>query len=208
MPAITTSRSRLVPAIAAALAAAALVPAGAAAATTTFGSSLDHAPANAGSTCAEDGVSGPALCTHVGSFYPGFSGRAQSPVNGTVEQLRLRPAGPITFRAEIVNVRHLSADHQSGQAQAVVRSRQISVPGPTQAQIDNGDFPVVTVNVHLKVKRGQELAIDTTSNTAEYCSDGTPGQLLFDPVLSLGHGFSSSQGTDDCLLLFQAVVKH
>ena len=208
MSTITPSCSRFIPGVAAALAAVALVPAGAAAATTTFGSSLDHAPANAGSTCAQDGVSGPALCTHVGSFYPGFSGRAQSPVNGTVKHLKLRPAGPITFRAEIVNVRHLSSNDRSGQAREVVRSRQISVPGPTQNQIDNGDFPVVTVNVNLKVKKGQELAIDTTSNTAEYCSDGTPGQLLFDPVLSLGHGFRSSQGTDDCLLLFQAVVKH
>ncbi len=208
MSAIATSRSRFIPAVAAAFAAAALVPAGAAAATATFGSSLDHAPANAGSTCAQDGVSGSALCTHVGSFYPGFSGRAQSPVSGTVVHLRLRPAGPITFRAEIVNVRHVSSNHQSGQAQAAVQSRQISIPGPTQDEIDNGDFPVVTVNVDLKVRKGQELAINTTSNTAEYCSDGTPGQLLFDPVLSLGHGFSSSQGIDGCLLLVQAVVRH
>ena len=49
--------------------------------------------------------------------------------------------------------------------------------------MDNGIYPVVTVKVSLKVKKGQEIAIDTASNTAEYCSDGTPGQLLYDPVL-------------------------
>jgi hypothetical protein len=43
--------------------------------------------------------------------------------------------------------------------------------------MDNGVYPVVTVKVSLKVKKGQEIAIDTDSNTAEYCSDGTPGQL-------------------------------
>ena len=47
-----------------------------------FGSSLDHSPANAGSTCAQDGVHGGALCTHVGSYYPGFSGHAKAPGTG------------------------------------------------------------------------------------------------------------------------------
>jgi hypothetical protein len=82
------------------------------------------------------------------------------------------------------------------------------VPGPTQDQMDNGDHPIVKVSVHLKVQKGQELAIDTTSNTAEYRSDGTPGQLLFDPILRVGHGFHASHGVDDCMMLIQAVVKH
>ena len=46
-------------------------------------------------------------------------------------------------------------------------------------------------------------------SNVEYCSDGTPGQLtFFNPILALGDGFRSSQGTDDCLLLVQAVIKH
>jgi hypothetical protein len=80
--------------------------------------------------------------------------------------------------------------------------------GPTQDQLDNSVYPVVTVKVSLKVKRGQEIAIDTDSNTAEYCSDGTPGQLLFDPVLSIGQSFRNSNGVDGCLMLVQAEVKH
>jgi hypothetical protein len=58
----------------------------------------------------------------------------------------------------------------------------------------------------MAVRKGQELAVNTTSNTAEYCSDGTPGQLLFDPVL--GATFSSSAGVDGCLMLVQAVVRY
>jgi hypothetical protein len=196
----------LIPALAAA--ALAIAPAAATAQTSTFGSSLDHTPANAGSTCAEDGVgTNPlAMCTHVGSDYPGFSGHAQAKMNGTVTQLKIRPQGPMTFTAEVVAVRNVSSDFRTGQAQATQRSRQITVTGPTQDQADNGIYPVQSVSVHMKVRKGQELAINTASNTAEYCSDGTPGQLLFQPVLAPNHPFQTNAGVDDCLMLIQAVV--
>ena len=93
-------RSRFIPTLAATMGALALIPAGASASTTWFGSSLNHDPANAGSTCADNGVMGPSLCTHVGSYYPGFSGRATSPANGTIIAFKVRAAGPMrmTFR--------------------------------------------------------------------------------------------------------------
>jgi hypothetical protein len=72
-----TRRSALA-ALTTAAAAAALVPAGASAATTSFGSSLNHEPANAGQTCTDLGLLAP-KCTHVGSYYPGSSGRASAP---------------------------------------------------------------------------------------------------------------------------------
>jgi hypothetical protein len=203
------SKSRLSGTVAAVLGAAAIAPAGALASKTWFGSSLDHTPANAGSSCSDDGVGMPGdICTHVGSDYPGFSGRVKSRATGTIVALKVRPQGPMTFVAKVVNVRRLSSNLHSGQAQATAKSRKITVAGPTQSQMDNSDYPVDTFTVKMKVKKGQEIAIDTDSNTAEYCSDGTPGQLLFDPVLSIGHGFVSSQGVDGCLMLVQAVVKH
>ena len=196
---------RIVSALASTVIAFALVPAGASAATTWFGSSLNHSPANAGSTCAENGVMGPALCTHVGSYYPGNSGRATAPVSGTITKIRLLAQGPATMVFKVVQVRHLSSNHKHGQAQAIVKSRTIHVQGATDS---NGDAVIESFNVHLKVKKGQELAVDTTSNTAEYCSDGTPGQLLFDPILALGHGFRSNGGVDGCLMLIQGVITH
>ena len=186
--------------------------AGAAAAsakTTWFGSSLNHTPANAGSTCSEDGVGQPGdVCTHVGSDYPGTSGRAAAPVSGTITQLKVRPQGPLTFVPEVVSVRRVASDFQTGQAKATARGHRISLPGPTQDQQSNGTYPVVKVSVKLKVKKGQEIAINTASNTAEYCSDGTPGQLLFDPVLATGSPFRTSAGVDGCLMLVQAKIKH
>jgi hypothetical protein len=202
-----TRSSRSVTVLAVAFGAIALAPAAASASITYFGSNLNHTPANSGSTCAEDGVMGASLCTHVGSFYPGNSGRAQSPVNGTIVAIQTLPAGPMTMTVKLVNVRHLAADHKSAQAAAVAKSKTIDVPGPTADEISIGDIPIETFFVQMKVKKGQELAIDTTSNTAEYCSDGTPGQLLYDPVLSLGHAFRPSQGVDGCLMLIRAVVE-
>ncbi len=161
-----------------------------------FGSSLDHSPANAGNTCAENGVQGGAKCTHVGSYYPGFSGHAKAPQNGTVTAIRLRAEGPAKLHILIVSVRNVSSDHKSGQAKVVVN-------GPTLHPVGTGgveQFPV-----QLAVKKGQELAVTTTSNTAEYCSDGTPGQLLFDPPL--GSTLTNSNGVDGCLMLVQAVMK-
>lgn len=202
------TRHRLLGTIVATLGAVALVPAGASAATAWFGSSLNHDPANAGNTCADNGVTGLALCTHVGSYYPGTSGRAQAPVNGTITAFRVQAEGPTTLTFRLVTVRNLAADEQSGQAKTVVQGPTVQVQGPTQAQSDNGTYPIETFHVHLKVKKGQELAVDTTSNTAEYCSDGTPGQLLFDPRLNLGQSFRNSNGVDNCLMLVQAVVQH
>ena len=161
-----------------------------------FGSSLDHSPANAGNTCAENGVQGEAKCTHVGSYYPGFSGQAQAPQNGTVTAIKLRAEGPAKLHILIVSVRNVSSDHKSGQAKVVVN-------GPTIHAVGTGGVEKFPVN--LAVKKGQELAVNTTSNTAEYCSDGTPGQLLFDPPL--GSTFTNSKGVDGCLMLIQAVMK-
>ncbi len=210
MSSITRSfrRPRFISVLAASAAALAMVPAGASAATTWFGSSLNHDPANAGNTCADNGVMGPALCTHVGSYYPGFSGRARATVTGTIIAIRVRAEGPMTMKVKVVRVRNVSSDHMHGQATAVAQSRTLAVQGPTQTDIDNGTFRNETFGVHLHVQKGQEIAIDTTSNTAEYCSDGTPGQLLFDPTLAIGQPFRSSAGTDNCLMLVQAIVKH
>jgi hypothetical protein len=197
MPSITrTSRVRLASAVVLASGAVAAVPAAASAHTSYFGSSLDHSPANAGSTCAQDGVSGGSLCTHVGSYYPGFSGHARASVNGTITAIKLRAQAPGTLQVLIVAVRDVSSTHMWGQAKMVVK-------GPTLHPVGTGR--VEAFPVHIKVKKGEELAVNTKSNTAEYCSDGTPGQLLFDPVL--GTSFSSSKGVDGCLMLVQAVVK-
>jgi hypothetical protein len=208
---LTTSTSlrfrRLAAGLAAAATAVAMVPA-AASATTWFGSSLNHDPANAGASCVADDTVPSPLCTHVGSYYPGTSGRVKAPFNGTVTALRIRAEGPTSLRFHLVRVRNLSSDHRSGQAKVVATSRTLQAQGPSSTDLDNGVYPVETFAVHLNVHQGDEVAVDTTNNTAEYCSDGTPGQLTFNPPLQAGAGFRASTGVDDCLLLVQAVENH
>jgi len=205
----TPRRARLIAALAAALTAVAMVPAGASAATTWFGSSLNHDPANAGSSCDPNNLDSPPFCTHVGSFYPGFSGRAKATANGTIVKIRVRAQGPMTMKFKLVRVRNLASDEQSGQVKVIAVGRTLNVSGPSQADVNNGVYPIQSFRVHIKVHKGDELAIDTNNNQAEYCSDGTPGQLtFFNPILSLGDGFQRSQGVDTCLLLVQAVINH
>jgi hypothetical protein len=202
-------RTRFVTALAATLTAAAMIPAGASAATTFFGSSLNHEPANAGSSCDQNNLDNQVFCTHVGSFYPGTSGRAQAGATGTITKIRVRAAGPMTLRFKVVKVRSLSSDERTGQVKVIAVSRTLHFNGPSQDQLNNGISPIESANVHIKVQRGQEVAIDTNNNQAEYCSDGTPGQLtFFNPLLSIGDGFRTSQGVDTCLLLVQAVISH
>ncbi len=195
--------------VALAAGALALVPAGAWAATTYFGSSLDHTPANAGSQCNQGSSGSSVSCTHVGSFYPGFSGHAKASTSGTIVTIKIRPEAAMTFRFELVQVRHLSSDKMHGRAKAIFQSHVYHVPGPTPSQASNGVYPMLTIPADIPVSQGDELAITTKNNQAEYCSDGTPGQLtFFNPVLSLGNPFRSNDGVDGCLLLVQAVIKH
>lgn len=189
------------------LAAIGAVPAAASASTTWFGSSLNHSPANAGNTCDDNGVAA-TVCTHVGSYFPGTSGRARAPRNGTITAVKFMAQGPMTATIKVVSIRNFAADHKSGQAKTIAVGPTVQVKGPTQAQLEEGFSPVETFKVKLKVKKGQMIAIDTTANTAEYCADGTPGQLLFGPRLRLNQPFRSSDGVDGCLMLVQAVLRY
>ena len=203
---ITPRRLRLTTALAAVLGAVAIVPAGAMASTTWFGSSLDHSPANVGSSCDQQNIDAPAPnCTHVGSFYPGNSGRVKAPTNGTIVAIKINPEGAMSLRFQLVHVRNLSSNEQQGQAKVITNGPKINISGPTLDS--NGDNVPQTFPVHIKVHKGDELAITTNNNQAEYCSDGTPGQLtFFNPTL--GSTFRTNGGVDDCLLLVQAVIRH
>jgi hypothetical protein len=197
----TITRSRIA-AVAAAAATLALTPSAASAGTFWFGSSLNHEPANAGSVCSDDG-SAP-QCTRVGSFYPGFSGRATAKAAGTVVRVKVFAQGPMTFRFQLVRIRHLSQSRKHGSGRLVINGPVLHALGPTDM---DGTYRVESFRVHLPVHRGDSLAIATDTNTAEYCSDGTPGQLTFAPKLQRGQGFRAATGSVGCLLLVQAVVK-
>jgi hypothetical protein len=201
----TTRRTALALATSA-VAAAALAPAGAHAATSSFGSSLNHEPANAGQTCTDLGLLAP-KCTHVGSYYPGTSGKARAPRTGRIKQLKVYAQGPMTFRLKVASVKNVSANHKSAKAKIAAVGPVLHAQGPTAQQQEDGTYRIETFKVNVKVKKGQELAIDTDANTAGYCADGSPYQTVFSPILKLGQNFRTNQTTDDCQLLMKAIVK-
>ena len=70
------------------------------------------------------------MCTRVGSFYPGNSGRVQSPVNGTIVAFKVRAQGPTTLRFRLVRLRDVAPDHRTGAAKFVANSRLVTVHAP------------------------------------------------------------------------------
>jgi hypothetical protein len=65
--------------------------------------------------------------------------------------------------------------------------------------------PVEEFPAHLKVHKGDYLAIDSTATSVLYCSGGGNNQLIF--PTPLGGSYQSSQQTEGCELLVQAVMK-
>ena len=198
MPAIVRGRRLVAAALPlVAVLVAAATAGGAATKKTWFGSSLNHEPANAGSTCPGGGS-----CARAGSFYPGTSGRMKSPLSGKIVRFRIRAQGPMTARLEVVRLRKLSSDHRSARAKLVSRGPRVKVKGGNG---DEGTYPIESFKTHLKVHKGDIVAIETSRNMAEYCSDGTPGELTFASVRR--GSFRNSNSVVGCLLLVQAVVK-
>ncbi len=190
-------------AIGLAVAVGAIAPASAQAGTTWFGSSLNHEPANAGSTCVEEGQ--PLVsCTRVGSYYPGNSGRVKATRSGRITKIRLMAQGPGTLRVKIVRLKNVAPNHKSGRARVIARTRVLHVNGPVEGAVE---IPIEEFAVNLAVRKGDSIAIDTKENVVEYCSDGTPGMLQFRPVLPVGGSFRPSSGYTGCLLLVQARVR-
>jgi hypothetical protein len=190
-----------------------LVPGGAFAKSQTFGSSLVNEPANTGNQRVCAPAPG-APCTRVG-FYEGNAGLTKSPVDGTITKFRVRSAAPGQMTFKTVRVRNVNLNAGTGQARAVAVGPTVNVAGP---QVDaNGDFlnpdnpyPIQTFRAKVKVKKGDVIAIDSTTTDALYCANGDPGQLLFQPVLKVSKTFRSTTNLDDsndCSLLVQAVVK-
>ncbi len=199
---------RLISAVAA-LAALLLVPAASHAKTYTFGTRLDHEPSNSapGHNCREDGSDDPTPpCTRVaideGAAVPGG---LTAPRNGTIVKFRVRAGAPgqITFR--LVRLRNLGYDATLGDFAGFGRGAGV---GPTVYPQGRGFYdykPVEEFPAHLRVRKGDYLAIDSTSTSVLYCSGGGNNQLIFSPALT--PSFAISTQSEGCDLLVQAVMK-
>jgi hypothetical protein len=174
-------------------------------AATTFGSRLNHDPANSGE-CKDL----PTPCTLASYIHPSdpngdpYAGGA--PVGGVITKFRIRAYGVeapanVTFRLARVN-RQDPQNDDSALATAAGTGPSATVP----VYNPGADTPVTEVPGSLRVKKGEYLAIDGTNVAATYNSSGDKYTYRYDPPLVDGQGpRSSNEATGE--LLVQAVIE-
>jgi len=205
----THLRSARLLAALAAVAALLLVPATGHAKTYTFGTRLDHEPSNSapGHNCREDGSDDPTpACTRVAiDMGDAVAGGLTAPRDGTIVAFRVRAGAPgdLTFR--LARLRNLGFDPSLGDFAGFGKS---AGSGPT-VHVEGRGFDeanaVEQFPAHVKVHRGDYLAIDSPATSVLYCSGGGNNQLIFSPTL--GGAFAISTQSEGCDLLVQAVMK-
>jgi hypothetical protein len=178
-----------------------LAPAGNAA--TTFGSRLNHDPANSGE-CST--LPGP--CTIVSYIHPTdplgdpYSGGA--PVDGVITKFRIRGFGegapqPVTFR--LASFASVAADGTSALALAAGTGPTTTLPADPV-----GDTPITEVAGRLTVHKGDHLAIDGQKVDATVNDSGDKFSYVFNSPLVDGQ---AARGSDAFTgeLLVAAVIE-
>jgi len=197
-------KRRLTILVLAASAAMLLVPALAQAAT-TFGSRLNHDPANSGECATFD-----ATCTLVSFIHPSdpngdpYAGGA--PVDGVITKFRIRAyitteAQQVTFR--VADITRDAADDSTALATAAGSGPTVTL----QVNEDALEAPIQEFAGRLPVKKGQHLAIDAGKYVQATVNDsGDKFSYVYSPPLVDGSGArGSTEATGE--LLVQASIE-
>ena len=198
--------------IPAALAASALLalPAAGHAKSVTFGTRLDHEPANWSSgpqSCDQNAEDTDPIqsCTRVAvDKSDAVPAGLRAPATGTITKFRVRAGAPGTLTFRVAKLKGLNTFGNPGFAFGKNDGK-----GPTvhvQGIGSNEEGPTIeSFPAHLKVKKGDYLAIDSSEASNLYCDGGGTKNLIFRPTLT--NTFLHSTTDEGCDLLVQAVVK-
>jgi hypothetical protein len=165
-------------------------------------------PANSGPhSCDESGNDNPTPpCTHVAIQY-GDTGAAgnnvTAPKTGWITNISVVAGAPGKFRLKLVKVSGLNAPMGSAQAKVDTVGPWIHVQGLGS----NYPIQMESFKVHVRVHKGDYLAVDTNSISIVTCESGSNEQLVFTPTLSLGNPLMSSSANDDCTMLIRAKIR-
>ncbi len=176
-------------------------------AATTFGSRLNHDPANAGE-CASP--PDPGTCTLVSFIHPTdpngdpYSGGA--PMNGVITKFRIRAFGEggaaatVTFRLADIS-RPDPQNANNAVATVVAEGPTVTIPASNAL-----DTPILDFPARVKVAQGNHLALDGTNVWATYNNSGDKFSYVFKPPLVGGQG---PRGSTDATgeLLVQAAIE-
>jgi hypothetical protein len=176
-------------------------------ASTKFGADVNKnlQPSNAnvnGQTCKQaDSSLGTGPCTRVAVQFPdgAVQGNTKAPKDGKISRIRLIAAGEGHFAPYVAKAKDINGN--GGKAKVTDKGKEINYQG------DNSGPPytVEHFHTHLKVKKGEYLAIKAKRTSMLRCNSGGVRQLLFEPPIDVGDPFDHSDGTDDCELLIQGV---
>jgi hypothetical protein len=151
-----------------------------------FGSRLNHNPANSGEC---DGLLTP--CTMVAYIHPSdpngdpYSGGA--PVDGVITKFRTRIEGiggtatKITLR--LANITPDPNNNDIATATDAGTGPTVTIPANADPETPIKEFPA-----QLRVKKGNQLAMDTTNGLITYNNSGDKFSYRFDPPLVPGQG--------------------
>ena len=176
-------------------------------AATTFGSRLNHDPANAGE-CANP--PDPGACTLVSFIHPSdpngdpYSGGA--PVAGVITKFRIRAFGEggaaatVTFRLADIS-RPDPQNATNAVATLVAEGPTVTIPAS-----DAPETPILEFPARVTVAQGNHLALDGTNVWATYNTSGDKFSYVFKPPLVAGQG---PRGSVDATgeLLVAAVIE-
>lgn len=178
--------------------------------TYTFGIRLDHEPSNSAPAhnCREDGSDDPTpACTRVAiDMGDAVAGGLTAPRNGTIVKFRVRAGAPgdLTFR--LARLSNLGFDSSLGDFAGFGKSAGTGPAVHVEGRGFDEENAVEEFPAHLKVRKGDYLAIDSTATSVLYCTGGGNAQLIFSPALG-GRSFALSSQSEGCDLLVQAVMK-
>jgi len=143
----------------------------------------------------------PGTCTWaMNEAYGRPNGGERSPFTGKLRKIRLIAQVPGSFRLQIVKVK------PNGAGKLIRKGPVIHYQG----QPENGDpdqYVIESFRVKVPIKKGQRLAIKTSSTSLVRCSSGGPNSLLWQPPLARGAGFSHYDADDGCWLLLEGIGK-
>ncbi|MET0557915.1 MAG: hypothetical protein ABW065_04505 [Solirubrobacterales bacterium] len=188
-----------------------IAPAVGSAAPVKFGARLGPTvqPSNSlpGLPCGDEASPRRYSCTMVqNEAYGRPNGGELAPKTGVVTQIRMIAGGPGTTRIETVKVKR-STLFGTKEGVLVHKGPKISYQGQTEANWESGSYRVETFKVHMRIAKGEQLAVHSNSASMVRCSSGGDNTLIYPLTYYPKHPYNPATGSDGCWLLVEATIR-
>jgi hypothetical protein len=129
-------------------------------------------------------------------------GHMRAPLSGVITKIRLIANSAGTMSPWVAKITDWTKGDQTGNGQATAHGPVISY----QSSVTSGDtYTIQSFPVNIAVTKGEFLGIRAKRTSMLRCTQGSVTQLLFQPPLVVGAAPTANGGTDDCVLLIQAL---